>query len=257
MTTGEITGNIDIAQLVLYAFWLFFAGLVWYLRREDKREGYPLEHNDGSPHTLTEGFPGRPDPKTFLLPHGGTRIAPAEWKPANREVPNARQVAGHAGSPLEPTGNPMLSGVGPGAWANRPDEADLTLEGLPKIVPLRADGNYSVDPKDPDPRGMDVIGADGVVGGVIGDLWVDRSERMFRYYELKLPDGSRSVLLPVNFCVVGRRAVNVSALMGAQFRDVPGLANGDRVTMLEEEKIVAYYGAGTLYAAPSRMGPLL
>ncbi len=40
---GAITGYIDVAQVVLYAFWIFFAGLVFYLRREDRREGYPLE----------------------------------------------------------------------------------------------------------------------------------------------------------------------------------------------------------------------
>ena len=42
METGAITGYIDVAQLVLYAFWIFFVGLIFYLRREDKREGYPL-----------------------------------------------------------------------------------------------------------------------------------------------------------------------------------------------------------------------
>ena len=31
MGTGAITQNIDIAQLVLYAFWIFFAGLIYYL----------------------------------------------------------------------------------------------------------------------------------------------------------------------------------------------------------------------------------
>ncbi len=39
---GAITGYIDVAQMALYAFWLFFAGLIYYLHREDKREGYPL-----------------------------------------------------------------------------------------------------------------------------------------------------------------------------------------------------------------------
>ena len=34
-------GYIDIAQVVLYAFWIFFAGLIFYLHRENKREGYP------------------------------------------------------------------------------------------------------------------------------------------------------------------------------------------------------------------------
>ena len=42
MDTGSITGYVDVAQLVLYAFWIFFFGLIIYLRREDKREGYPL-----------------------------------------------------------------------------------------------------------------------------------------------------------------------------------------------------------------------
>ena len=36
-------GNVDLAQISLYAFWLFFAGLVIYLQRENMREGYPLE----------------------------------------------------------------------------------------------------------------------------------------------------------------------------------------------------------------------
>ena len=42
-----------------------------------------------------------------------------------------------------------------------------------------------------------------------------------------------------------------------QFADVPGLRNADQITMLEEEKISAYYGAGTLYATPERQEPLV
>ena len=38
MPKGAITGYIDVAQLALYAFFLFFGWLVFYLRREDKRE---------------------------------------------------------------------------------------------------------------------------------------------------------------------------------------------------------------------------
>lgn len=41
METGAITQYVDVAQLVLYAFWLFFFGLIWYLQRESHREGYP------------------------------------------------------------------------------------------------------------------------------------------------------------------------------------------------------------------------
>ena len=69
MATGAITGYIDVAQLVLYAFWIFFAGLILYLRREDKREGYPLE-SERSAHITVQGFPAIPSPKTFKLAGG-------------------------------------------------------------------------------------------------------------------------------------------------------------------------------------------
>ena len=68
---GAITSYIDVAQVTLYAFWVFFAGLILYLRREDKREGYPLE-SDRSGAIRVQGFPPIPEPKTFLLPHGGS-----------------------------------------------------------------------------------------------------------------------------------------------------------------------------------------
>jgi photosynthetic reaction center H subunit len=53
---------IDAAQITLYAFWIFFAGLIIYLRREDKREGYPLD----SPQGPREGWPTVPAKKTYL-----------------------------------------------------------------------------------------------------------------------------------------------------------------------------------------------
>ena len=54
-----------------------------------------------------------------------------------------------------------------------------------------------------------------------------------------------------------RRRVDVQAILAAQFADVPALRNPDSVTLLEEEKVAAYYGAGTLYATPERADPLL
>ena len=38
-------------------------------------------------------------------------------------------VDGYNGSPLVPTGNPMVDGVGPAAWADRADVPDLTFHG--------------------------------------------------------------------------------------------------------------------------------
>src|SRR5579875_1974188 len=129
MQIGAITSGIDVAQLVLYAFWLFFAGLIFYLRQEDKREGYPLV-NDRSDRVVVQGFPPIPAPKTFRLAHGAMQVAP------RREAPvaiNAMPVAGWPGAPLTPLGNPMLDGIGPAAYAHRADEPDLTFDdALPK-----------------------------------------------------------------------------------------------------------------------------
>ena len=41
----DLTPGLDVAMLVFWAFVLFFVGLIFYLRREDRREGYPLEDN--------------------------------------------------------------------------------------------------------------------------------------------------------------------------------------------------------------------
>ncbi len=61
--------HLDGAAITLYAFWIFFFGLVWWLRREDKREGYPLESERGK----TEGFPAMAPKKTFIG-HDGQEI---------------------------------------------------------------------------------------------------------------------------------------------------------------------------------------
>ena len=67
----------------------------------------------------------------------------------------------------------------------------------------------------------------------------------------------RRVLLPMNFTRVGSGQVKVKSILGKHFAQVPGTANADAVTLLEEEKIMAYYGAGTLYATPERQEPLI
>jgi photosynthetic reaction center H subunit len=256
MGTGAITAYIDVAQIALYVFWAFFAGLIYYLHQESKREGYPLE-SDRSAHIKVQGFPAIPDPKTYKLQDGrsvsfpNNNVSPQTLK----AVPSAR----FPGAPLNPTGNPMLDGVGPGSYADRADIPDVTYDGRLRIVPLRADTAYSVAHQDVDPRGLNVIGADGKVGGVVRDVWVDRSEAVFRYLELDVPvgGGTRRVMLPMNFTRISARQVKVASILGYQFASVPSLASPDRITFLEEEKVMAYYGGGTLYAEPGRKEPLL
>ena len=146
--------------------------------------------------------------------------------------------------------------MGPGSWSDRADVADLSYEGLPKIVPLRAAPGFGVARQDVDPRGLPVLGDDGAEGGRVVDLWVDRSEMLFRYLELEVEGGAR-VLLPMNFARVQQRCIRVAAILGHQFARVPRTRAPEQVTLLEEERIMAYYGAGTLYATPARQEPLL
>lgn len=255
MKTGSVTGYIDVAQLALYAFWIFFAGLIIYLRKEDKREGYPLE-SDRSDSVTVQGFPSMPAPKTFKLADGSTVQVPRAERDTRPIL--ARPAGSFPGAPLEPTGNPMLDGVGPAAYALRSDHPDMALDGLPRIAPLRVAAGYSVAAEDPDPRGMEVQGADREPGGTVADVWVDRYEPQIRYLEVATPAGRR-VLLPINFAKINgaKRTVAVRSILGAQFADVPGLKNPDQVTFLEEDKITAYYAGGTLYATPARAEPFL
>jgi photosynthetic reaction center H subunit len=258
MQYGAITSYIDVAQVTLYAFWAFFAGLILYLRREDKREGYPLITTDG-PRKRTEGFPPLPSPKTFLLADGTMKIAP---RPEAPQWPDARPTAAFPGAPLHPVGDAMLNGVGPGAWANRDDVPDLGFDdGKPKIVPLRTAPEFFLAWEDPDPRGMEVFGADRRRAGLVLDTWIDRSEVIVRYLEVALDDhlGGTSVLLPMLFATMDTklRRITVPAILAADFAAVPALKQPHSISFLEEDRITAYYGGGLLYATPRRTEPLL
>jgi photosynthetic reaction center H subunit len=250
MGTGAITQYVDVAQLVLYVFWAFFAGLIFYLAREGHREGYPMDSGRENGPQIN-GWPV-PEPKVYRLDDGREFLSPDVNRPDGSY--SAQPAHRFNGAPLEPVGDPLLAGVGPGAWAARADIPDMH-EGHAKIVPLRVAADHGVSPRDTDPRGLPVHGADGEVAGTVTDLWIDRCEMMFRYVEVQVPAGHR-VLLPIAFARIRKDEVSVQALLGAQFGNVPRTRSGEQITLLEEEKISAYYGAGTLYATPVRQEPL-
>ncbi|MEM1113983.1 MAG: photosynthetic reaction center subunit H [Pseudomonadota bacterium] len=255
MISGQVTSYIDAAQLLLYLFWGFFFVLVFWLHRESKREGYPLQTDSGE---TKEGFPGLPPAKVFKLPHGGgTRVVPAP-EPEGEPYPlAATPVSPAPGAPLHPTGDPLADAVGPAAYNLRPDEPELDHEGEPKIVPLRVATGHGVNEKDPDPRGRPVIGCDGEVAGTVVDVWIDRPESLVRYLEVE--SGERRVLLPIFMAGVSASTdhVAVKAIRADQFAGVPGLSNPDHVTLQEEDKITAYYGGGHLYATAERVNPVI
>ena len=254
-------GIVDPTDVIFSAFVLFFIGLIVYLRREDRREGYPLEDEGTGRLEPAGGLFFTATPKTFILPHHqGTLTKPNSIRESQDVA--ARRVSRAPGSPLEPNCDPMLAGVGPGAYAHRARTPDVMLSGAPKIAPLRVSPGFSIDRREADPRGMTVVGADGVAGGVVSDVWVDRAEYMIRYLEVAVaPEGApaKHVLVPMTMAVVrkSQRTVRVDAILGSQFSAAPVLANPDQVTMDEEERICAYYGAGYLYATKSRSEPFL
>jgi photosynthetic reaction center H subunit len=258
MQTGAITTQLDVAQLALITFALFFVGLVIYLQRESNREGLPLVDDYGR-RTDKTGISGIPADKVFLLPHGEPVVVPRRGPV--EQIPGSNS-ASFIGAPLEPVGNKLLSGLGPAAYAQRADRPDVQFaDGAPRIVPLRADPSQSLAVEDADPRGMNVVGADDHVAGTVVDVWVDRSEGVARYLEVSLVAslGARTVLLPLPMADIQPKnnRVKVYLILGAQFADVPAIKSPDQVTSLEEDKIAAYYGGGLLYATPSRSEPLI
>ncbi len=251
-------GGLDVTEWVLYAFFLFFFGLIIYLRREDRREGYPLEDDVSGRHEPLGGLLFTAPPKTFRLPNNsGTFTAPSGRRDT-REL-KAHRTAPWAGSPLEPTGDPMQAGVGPGAYAQRSTKPDVMAHGGPRIVPLRVDKTFYLDKRDVRLKGMKMVGADNVEAGKISDVWVDRSEYLIRYLEVELASGGRRVLIPMPLVTIerGRNRAKTHAVLGAQFAGAPALANPDQITRDEEERVSAYYGAGLLYATPARSEPWL
>lgn len=260
MQIGALTGYLDVAQVTLYVFWIFFAGLIWYLRQEDRREGYPLE-GDQTGRFDKDSWLFVPPPKTFILPHDRGTVSVPNGKRDDRPI-KAERMGIAAGSPLEPVGDPMLANVGPGSYAERAYLPDLMHDGQPKIVPMRIATDFSIAENDVDPRGLPVVYGDRIVGGTVTDVWVDRGEMLIRYLEVSPnPEGaSGPVLLPRTFFVMkgGRdRYVYVHSILSTQAVDVPKTASPDQVTLLEEDKICAYYGAGQLYATPARAESLI
>ncbi|KPF54703.1 MULTISPECIES: photosynthetic reaction center subunit H [unclassified Novosphingobium] len=257
MRHGNIVGTVDAAQLALIAFVLFFICLIFWLRREDRREGYPLEDaltgrvdSDGGPLSTASA-------KTFVLPFGmGTVTVPLPAS-ENREPVEikAERRENFGGAPYSPVGDVFAAGVGPGAYANRARFPDRDAHGNARIVPIGSVPQITVASASTDPRGLSVYGADGARAGTVADLWIDRAEHMIRY--LAVDTGTRIVLAPMAMAVIRREGVIISAINAADFANAPFPENPGEITRYEEERVVAYFGTGYLYANADRLEPLL
>jgi photosynthetic reaction center H subunit len=244
-------GNFDLASLSIWLFWIFFAGLIFYLQTENMREGYPLEDEDGNPAANQGPFPV-PKPKTFLLRDGkGKLVVPSPENEAlhrRADLAMARTAASE-GFPHAPTGDPMADGVGPASWVPREDVPELDAHGHAKIVPMSGHEDFFVS-AGYDPRGLPVLSRDDQVVAHVTDLWIDPGEHEVRYLEFELePEyGQGKRLVPITMAKVKSRWVEVSSLNRGHFAGVPQTASTSQVTKLEEEKICGWYAGGTLYS---------
>jgi photosynthetic reaction center H subunit len=255
MVGTEFFGNFDLASAAIWLFWIFFAGLVYYLQTENMREGYPLQTDDGQEAPNQGPFPV-PKDKTFHLPHGRGDLTVPSGQRGDRDTLAMEQTSQAAGSPFVPTGNPMIDGVGPAAWAPRNDWPELDAHGHNKIQPMSKLDDFTVS-AGTDPRGKPVVAGDGEVVGRVIDMWIDIPEQYVRFLTVDLnPEGTgKTCLIPFNFAKVKADRVVVCSIYGAHFADVPSIKSDDSITLLEEEKIMAYYGGGTLYADAKRLEP--
>ncbi|MEM6625030.1 MAG: photosynthetic reaction center subunit H [Pseudomonadota bacterium] len=248
MTETVFFGNFDMASLSIWLFWIFFAGLVVWIQRENMREGYPLEDDDGNASSNPGLWP-QPEDKTFQLPHGrGEVTVPSGQHPDRADLALKRTGPGN-GHPLEPTGDPMLDGVGPASWAPRSDAPELDGHGHPKIIPMAGAEEFSVA-AGRDPRGLPIMAGDESIVGKVTDIWLDAPEQVVRYLEMELDSkwGSGTRLMPMPFCKIKANHVKVHALFGKHFATIPSIASPRQITLLEEDKITGYFGGGKLYA---------
>jgi photosynthetic reaction center H subunit len=241
-------GDFDLASLSIWMFWVFFALLVYYLQTENMREGYPLETENGAAAPNQGPLP-LPKAKTFVLPHGRGEVTVPNGAREAREVALGRTAASE-GFPHAPLGNPMTDGVGPASWAPRRDVPELDGHGHVKIVPMAQAIGFAVA-AGRDPRGLPVQAGDLEVVGRISDMWVDAPEQLVRYLEIELNSGRRK-LVPMPMVKIWADRVRVNSLSSDMFEDVPATRSPAEVTLLEEDKIGAYYAGGTLYAADKR-----
>ncbi len=263
MNAAYIVGTFDVAELAFLLFFGFFVALVFYLNKESRREGYPLEEEENGkvlPGSLFDGAK-----KSFQLPDGRGTYVPEDVARDDINVP-AVQSFRAAGAPWVPTGDAMADGMGPAAWANRQKYPDLTFDGRPRIVPIAQSHELVIAPNDPTLIGWNVVAADGVTAGTVTDIWVDQAEHMIRYLEVETT-GGKKVLAPMAVAVVHGNSllakilpttsdeqeyVEIDAITAAQFDGVPALETAGTITRYEEDRIQAYFGGGYMYATPER-----
>ena len=212
MDSPYLFGDFDVAEFCLIAFFLFFAGLIFYLRREDRREGYPLERRRhrtagaaGWPVLHGQAQDLRPAPRS-RHPHLSQSRQPrsAASRRASQRADGRRHRSSRPAILWSTASGPVPT---PSARAIPTRRSRVTPRSCRCGSPLIS----TSAPGDPDPRGMTMIGCDGKAAGIVSDVWVDRSEVLIRYLEVAVGgEAGRKVVLPMTMVVVSGSKRTVS-----------------------------------------------
>ena len=246
---GSFTQHIDLAQVLLVAFGLFFAGLVVYLQYEAKREGYPLEEAIPPVGHRIVGFPDVPPQKTYKKLNGDASVLPQEYE---RRDLSAAVRSRAPGMPLYPVGDPLLAGIGPGSYTLRRDEPWTMHDGTLQLEPLREATDYTCVDPDLDPRAMTVFGSDHKPAGTVADIWIDKESKILRYLEVALEGVAGHRLVPIFYAVINGKTkeLRVTCLKADQLAKAPVLRDPDSVTAREEDRINGFFAGGHMYSRP-------
>ena len=188
-----------------------------------------------------------------LPPLATARGFGAEFRADTRPI-NATKVEPWPGAPLEPNGDPMLAGVGPGTYAERADEpVQDARRPRPDRPAARGDQLRASPPRAAIRSASPVVGADRAQAGIDHATSGSIAANAFcATTKSRLATDGRRVLLPVDFARrVKRRCVKRQrACSAAQFAGVPATRIPTRSRCSRKTRSSAYYGGGTLYATP-------
>lgn len=128
---------IDLPTVLIYLFWFGFAALIIYIRREDKRVGYPLDSDrKGIP---VQGYPAIPSPREPRAKHPALadsdvamhqqpspKDAAQSFAGGDASVGLAYALEAAAAAPKAPAASPAPSREAPAA--ETPDSPDEELD---------------------------------------------------------------------------------------------------------------------------------
>jgi sporulation protein YlmC with PRC-barrel domain len=110
----------------------------------------------------------------------------------------------------------------------------MSNDDLDRVVPLDELDDFRVSRDDPDPRGWEVVAADGRKIGEVDELLVDTGAMKVRYLDVDLDDGmvagehDRHVLVPIGYARLDRDhdRVIVDEITSHDLRAIPAYDHG-------------------------------